>query len=112
MHGVIIRKFNHGEFVHPIVLLVVNIAPKVLFQCLVHLLGLTICLWVKYCGEFALCTKDLKEAFLEVQSELGYLIGDHIIRDTMELDDGVQDKSRRVWSSHNFVAGEEVGYLG
>lgn len=44
---------------------------------------------MKCCGEFALCTEKLEKAFPKVQSELGSSIGDHIIGDTMELDDGV-----------------------
>ncbi len=63
-HRVIVAELGEGQEAGPIVLLVVDVCAKVLFEGRVDLFGLPVCLRVVSCTEFSRDAKLLTQAFL------------------------------------------------
>ena len=61
MRSIVVCKLSEGEEVDPVVLLIVDVHPKVLFQDLVDPFGLAVSLRVVGCREVGLDAKQLAE---------------------------------------------------
>src|SRR5882672_11914581 len=59
MRSIVVYEFGKGQEVDPVILLVVDVYPKILFQDLVNSFGLPIGLWVVGSGEIGLDTEQL-----------------------------------------------------
>ena len=70
MYPVVISELHKRYPVNPIILVVIDIKPEVLFQLLVDPFGLTICLWVVSRGWVVLNTQVLAEADCKLGLEL------------------------------------------
>ena len=70
MDPVVVRKLGHGDPVHPVVLVVVDVEPQALFQLLVHPLRLAISLWVVGCGGVVFNAQEFVKADHKLGLEL------------------------------------------
>src|SRR5882672_9194386 len=61
MRSIVVCEFGEGQEVDPVVLLVVDVYPKILFQDLVDSFSLPVGLWVVGCREIGLDTQHLGE---------------------------------------------------
>ena len=59
MRSIIVCELGKGQEVHPVILLVVDVYPKILFQDLVDSFSLPVGLWVVGCQEIGLDTEQL-----------------------------------------------------
>ena len=59
MLSIVICEFGFREKLMPVALFIVDVALEVLLECLVHVFGLSVCLWVKCCEEFGLGASKL-----------------------------------------------------
>jgi hypothetical protein len=78
MESVIVGEFSQEKEVDPIILLVANGTPEVLFKDLVDPLSLSISLWMVCRGQVQRSSTDLKKLFPEMGDELRSPIGGDI----------------------------------
>ena len=78
------HKLGHGDPVHPVILVVVDVEPQVLLQLLVRLLGLAICLGVVGCGGVVLDPQEPVKADCKLGLELGTPVMDYLLGDFMQ----------------------------
>ena len=67
---VVVCKLCHGDLVHPVILVMIDVESQVLFQLLVHPLCLPICLQVVGCGRVVLNPQELVKADRKLGLEL------------------------------------------
>ena len=89
MDPVVVRKFSHGDSVHPVILVVVDVEPQILLQLLVHPLRLAIRLWVVGCGGVVLDPQEPVEADWKLGQELWAPVMDYLLGDSMQPKDMV-----------------------
>ena len=112
MRSIVVCKFGKGQEVDPVILLVVDVYPKVLFQDLVDLLGLPIGLWVVGGREIGLDTEQLAKRPPEARDEVLPAIGDNVCGGAMLCKDLRQKDVSQVLRINISKGGDEECHLG
>ena len=76
--GVVVSELCEGKKLGPIILLVTTVMSKVLFECLIDTLCLTICLWVVSRCKVEMHVKCLTQRVKETQYELRTVIRHYV----------------------------------
>ena len=79
-YRVVVSVLSHGEQVHPVVLLLVDVWPEVCFDILVDSFGLSISLWVEGHGHSGAHSCDGQEILPGVEREPGIMVGHDVSR--------------------------------
>jgi hypothetical protein len=91
VNGIVVAEFGQVEEVGPVVLIVVAVGSKVLFQNLVDLFRLSVGLWVECRGEVGSNIKSLDKGFPEVGVEDRTSVGYDVLGDTMQAHNMLAD---------------------
>lgn len=110
--GVVAGELGEGKERLPVVLLVTDKRPEVLFHDGVHAFGLAISLWVEGGRESAVHDKTLAEGEPELSGELGASVGDDGVGQAVEAEDVLDEQIGKVAGGAVGAAGDEVGHLG
>src|SRR5467141_2867311 len=112
MRSIIVCKFGKGQEVDPVILLVVDVYPKILFQDLVNSFSLPIGLWVIGRREIGLDTEQLAKRPPEARDEVLPAIGDDVCGCAMLREDLRQKDVSQVLSIDISKGGDEECHLG
>src|SRR5882672_10772868 len=112
MRSIVVCKFGKGQEVDPVILLVVDVYLKVLFQDLVNSFSLPISLWVIGHREIGLDTEQLAKRPPEARDEVLPTIRDDVCGCAMLREDLRQKNVSQVLSIDISKGGDEECHLG
>ena len=86
-YSVVVCEFSHGQDFRPVVLLVINVPPKVLFQNCIDPFCLTIGLWVEPCRQIQGNTYGFTKGRGKTRGELSTAVRNREIWEAMKSED-------------------------
>src|SRR5882672_4254652 len=112
MRSIVVCEFGKGQEVDLVILLVVDVYPKVLFKDLVDMFGLPIGLWVVGSQEIGLDTEQLAKQSLKARDEVLPSIGDDFCGHAMLCEDLRQKDVSQVLHIDISKGGNEECHFG